>query len=242
MSEVDWNGDGFNQKKSDPQVQNDYRLGNQREWVAARKLQPGVLLMGNADNDLGYAEYTQQLQGSLQECLIGKRWSVENRRGWVAMMDRYQQAIKNTAPPKMVVFHACGDPEDKRFFRYAFASSLLDNGWFSFTDTEKGHSSVPWFDEYDIDLGRPAQEPVSEKDSNGLYVRKFEYGTVYLNTNLFTSIKIEVKVAEGVSSLSSLPTRSLSTEDGKFYLTVNSRDGVILQPGGDIPAGFRAFQ
>ena len=75
------------------------------------------------------------------------------------MMQRYFTTTANLKSPALVGFNVWGSPNDYRFFRYAFASCLLGNGHFSFTDDAAGYSSVPWFDEYEVAFGAPLDAP-----------------------------------------------------------------------------------
>ena len=85
---------------------------------------------------------------------MGKSWSLERNAGWLVMMDRYHSVIKNTLAPRLVIFNVHGGIRDYKFMRYGLASTLMDDGYFCFTDTAKGYSSVPWFDEYDVVLAQ----------------------------------------------------------------------------------------
>jgi len=165
-----------------PKIQAAFRQGHKAEWDRARKLKPNMLFMGNfTTNDLSFPEFKNQLNGAFLEALMGKSWSIERRQGWKAMMARYHGAVKNTLEPKMIVFSVLGKKNDYRFFRYAFTSSLLDNGYFSFSEIDKGYSSVPWFDEYDVELGAPVEPAVFNVWKNGVYRRHFEKGMVLVN-------------------------------------------------------------
>ena len=62
-------------------------------------------------------------------------------------MARYRAVLANTRPPRIVGFNVSGTADDYRFFRYAFTSCSLDDGYFSFTDRTRVLQRA-WFDEY----------------------------------------------------------------------------------------------
>ena len=131
---ADWNRDGKNDDRNDPDILAAHYGGHLAEWNRLRELAPRRLLIGNTDNDLANAQWRGQLDGGLLESLMGWSWSLETRAGWGKMMERYRAVLQNTRPPKIVGFNVHGSPVDYRFFRYAYASCLLDDGYFSFSD------------------------------------------------------------------------------------------------------------
>jgi len=96
-------------------------------------------------------------------------------------MQRYRAVLANTRGPRLVGFNVHGDPKDARFFRYAYASCLLADGYFTFTDRSKGYGSVPWFKEYDIELGKATSPPPAAPWREGVWRRDFERGVALVN-------------------------------------------------------------
>ena len=178
---ADWDGDGKNGDPTNTAVAAKYRAGHRAEWEHIRKIHPGIMLIGNVNSDLAEPEYAGQLEGAFLEGLMGKTWSIETWAGWPAAMKRYRAAIANTRAPHIVGFNVWGDKSDYRFFRYAFASCLLDDGYFSFTDRAQGYSSVAWFDEYDFKLGAAVSKPPAAAWKQGVWRRDFERGIVLVN-------------------------------------------------------------
>jgi hypothetical protein len=176
-----WKLDGVERRSDDREVEAAFRRGMAAHWQAARRLQPGKLLVGNADSDLSAPEYSGRLDGAFLEGLMGKNWSIERRHGWSAMMERYRAVREHLRGPRIVAFNVHGDPADHAFFRYAFASSLLGDGHFSFTDDKAGYSSVPWFDEYDVPLGPPREPPPAAPWQLGVWRRRYEQAMVLVN-------------------------------------------------------------
>jgi hypothetical protein len=203
----DWDGDGVNDDPKDVKVLQAHFAGHLAHWRRLRELMPGKPLIANVDHDLANLEWRGALEGAFLEALMGERWSIESWGGWEAMMRRYRAALANTRAPHLVGFNVHGDPRDKRFFRYAYASCLLGDGYFSFTDKARGYSSVPWFKEYELELGNASSPPPGAPWRDGVWRRDFERGVALVN-----------------------PTGSAKTvelESGR-RLRLEAKDGIVL--------------
>lgn len=188
----DWDGDGADDDPKAAKVLQAHYAGHVAHWGRLRELMPGKPLLANVDHDLANPEWRGVLEGAFLEGLMGERWSIETWGGWEAMMKRYRAALANTREPKLVGFNVHGDPRDRRFFRYAYASCLLEDGYFSFTDKARGYSSVPWFEEYDHELGKAVSEPPRAAWREGVWRRDFERGAVLVNpTASAQSVELE---------------------------------------------------
>jgi len=223
---ADWNLDGVDEPLNSPAVLAANYAGHVAEWNRVRQLLPKILLIGNTDNDLGNPEWKGQLDGGLLEGIMGESWSIETRLGWSAAMARYRAVMQNTRGPKIVTFNVHGDPEDYRFFRYAYASCLLDDGYFSFNDRAAGYSSVPWFDEYDFKLGQALSKPPSAAWRQGIWRRDFQNGVVLVNP---TTESRAVTVEPGLRRLAG--TQDPAVNDGTVVsqLTLRPKDGIVLR-------------
>lgn len=203
----DRDGDGANDDPKDPKVLAAHFAGHLAYWKRLRELLPGKLLVANVDNDLQNPEWRGQLEGAFLEGLMGERWSIEARGGWAAMMQRYRAAMAHTRAPHLVGFNVHGDPRDLRFFRYAYASCLLDDGYFSFTDKAAGYGSVPWFEAYDHALGKATSPPPQAPWRDGVWRRDFERGVALVNPTA--------------------SAKSVEPEPGR-RLRLGPRDGMVL--------------
>lgn len=161
--------------------------------------------------------------------LIGYTWAAASPRGWAAMMRRYRAVLANTASPHLVGFNVAGPPKDYRFFRFAYASCLLDNGYFSYTNINKGYSSVPWFDEYNIKLGRAVDPPPLSANQNGVFERRFEYGMVLVNPSYST---VTVRVPPGYSRFLGRQDPLVNNGRPAHQITLEGRDGIVLVKDG----------
>lgn len=222
---ADWDGDGSDDDPSTPRILRAWREGYVAWWSRIRQLTPGKWIMGNADGDLAEPEFRGQLEAAFLEGLMGKRWSIETWGGWAAMMARYRAVKANLRAPRIVGFNVWGDPKDYRFFRYAFTSCLLDDGYFSFTDEARGYSSVPWFDEYDVKLGRAVSPPPLKPWRNGVWRRDFERGVVLVNPGLLPR---EVELEPGLCRFSGRQAPEVNDGRPAGRMVLPGRDGIVL--------------
>ncbi|HBA67255.1 MAG TPA: hypothetical protein DCZ48_13960 [Methylococcaceae bacterium] len=221
---ADWFLDGINRMPTDAVVAKAYRKGHVQYWNNIRQLQPDTMLIGNSDN-LNSEEYSMQLNGAFLEAVIGKNWSTETRKGWPAMMQRYYSFMKNTLPPKIVGFNVWGKSNDFQRLRYGLASCLMNDGFFSYTDESQGYSSVPWFDEFDVDLGKPVDPPPMAAWKDGIYRRLFERGLVLVNpTNQNKVVTIEA----GFRRINGKQAPNINNGKPVNTITLSPKDGIIL--------------
>jgi hypothetical protein len=223
---ADWNLDGKNDDRSDPGILAAHYAGHLAEWDRLRELAPKRLLIGNTDNELDNAQWRGQLDGAFLEAQMGWSWSLETRAGWGKMMERYRAVLQNTKAPKIVGFNVQGSPADYRFFRYAYTSCLLDDGYFSFTDKFREYSSVPWFDEYDHKLGNALAGPPTAAWSQGVWRRDFQNGVALINPT--TSAKT-VKLEPGLRRLAGNQDPAVNNGSAIGQVTLDAKDGIVLR-------------
>lgn len=222
---ADWDLDGKDDDGDDPRIQQAFRRGEAAEWARARELAPKVLLMGNADNDLSYPEYRGKLQAVFLEGMMGYSWSLINR-GWDKMMDRYHSVFNNLAAPRIVGFHVSGRVNDYKFFRFAYTSCLMDDGYLSFSDETVGAASVPWFDEYDVKLGRAVDPPQLVPWQDGVYRRRFANGMALVNPTIGSKTVSIGKGFRRIGGRQAPRVNSGAIVDG--HITIAARDGIVL--------------
>lgn len=222
---ADWDGDGAGDDPASPRILKAWREGYAAWWSRIRELTPGKWVMGNTDGDLSEPEFRHQLEGAFLEGLMGKSWSIATRHGWAALVAHYRAVKANLREPRIVGFNVWGDPKDYRFFRYAFATCLLDDGYFSFTDAARGYSSVPWFDEYDVKLGRAIEPPPTRPWRNGVWRRDFERGIVLVNP---APTQREVMLEPGLRRIRGQQDPAWNDGQPVQSLILPGRDGIIL--------------
>lgn len=223
---ADWDRDGRDDDPRSPAMLAAHHAGHLAHWNHIRKLRPGALLVGNADNDLANAEWRGQLDGAFLEGMMGERWSIEAWAGWSAMLQRYRAVLRHVRQPGIVGFGVHGSAADYRFFRYGYATCLLDDGYFAFTDRKLGHSSVPWFDEYDFKLGRALSGPPAAAWSQDVWRRDFENGIVLVNP---AGAPRTVAVGPGLRRLSGGQDPAVNNGAAVSQVTLGAKDGIVLR-------------
>lgn len=223
----DWNRDGQDDDHEAAPIAAAYRRGHAAEWNAANQLAPDMLRMGNISvaHDLGSPEYRGKLNGAFMEGMMGYSWSIEKWAGWGKMMALYHSVFPNLAAPAIVGFNVSGKPDDYRFFRYAYTSCLMGDGYFSYTDEKVGYSSVPWFDEYDIKLGHAIDPPQTGPWQKGVYRRVFERGMVLLNPTVHS---VKLNIGAGYRRFSGSQDPTINSGLSAEQITLPPRDGIVL--------------
>lgn len=222
---ADWDGDGTDDDPDSPRIQSAWREGYNAWWSRIRELTPGKWIMGNTDGDLAEPEFRYQLEAAFLEGMMGKSWSIETRQGWAAMMTHYRAVKANLREPRIVGFNVLGDPKNYQFFRYAYTSCLLDDGYFSFTDEARGYSSVPWFDEYDISLGRALEPPPTKPWRNGVWRRDYEYGVILVNPGVKPR---QVELEPGLRRFVGRQAPDKNNGLPARRVTLDGKDGMVL--------------
>jgi hypothetical protein len=225
----DWNRDGKLDSRNDPTVQSWVRQGLRQHFDMLKKLMPGKMQMGNISDwglkEAVYPELTGVLQGGFLEALIGPSYAAESR-GWSEMMSWYRKMMTPLLEPKLGIFHQIGVPTDYQAFRYGFASCLMDDGYYAFTDKAKGYDRVVWFDELDNKLGRATSPPQMKAWSKGVYRRDFENGIALVNPK--GNGPVEVTVESGFKRISGKQVPAINSGQPVTTVKLSDRDGIIL--------------
>jgi hypothetical protein len=226
----DWNRDGASDDIDDSGLRRAYREGNAVYLSRLRQLMPDKLHIGNiadwGQTDAVLTEYDQLLHGGIMEAMIGKSWSPEAHYGWHATLQRYRKSMAALAPPKLGIFHQFGSPTDYQAFRYGFATSLLDDGLYAFTDSNDGYSGIVWFDEFDSKLGRATSAPPTEEWQNGVWRRDFEHGIALVNPK--GNGPVEVTLERSFRKIAGQQDRGVNNGEIVSKIKLRDRDGIIL--------------
>lgn len=225
----DWNRDGVVDSQTNPTVQSWLRQGYARYFSLVKTLMPGKYQLGNI-GDWGnpsstLTEYQGMVNGGVLEAFIGKSWSVETWAGWADMLAQYRKVMSASAAPKLVIFNQWGSSTDYQGMRYGLGTCLLDDGYYSFTDTNAGYYGVVWFDELDQSLGAAQSAPTAAWQK-GVWRRDFDNGIVLVNPkgNGPQTVTLET------SYLKIKGTQDPATNNGQTVTTVTlkDRDGIML--------------
>ena len=225
---ADWQRVGRDTGASNPVLAAAWRRGYVAHVAAIRSLKPDVLVMANSDGDLSEPEFRQLFNGAFMEAVMGESWSLERRAGWHGLMNAYRTTHSHLLPPAMIGFNVHGDPSDRRLLRFSLASCLMGDGHYSFTDAQAGHSSVPWFPEFDMQLGQ-ALEPWQIRPQQGrIYLRRFEGGLVAVNPGLLAA---SIRVGPDYEQLLESPGATSQSRwvAAPEQILIGARDGLLLR-------------
>ena len=225
----DWNRDGVVDSQTNPTVQSWFRQGYARYFSLVKTLMPGKYQLGNI-GDWGnpnsmLTEYQGMVNGGVLEAFIGKSWSVETWAGWANTLAEYRKVMSAVAAPQLLIFNQWGSSTDYQGMRYGLGTCLLDNGYYSFTNTTAGYYGVVWFDELDQDLGS-GQTPPTAAWQKGVWRRDFDNGIVLVNPkgNGPQTVTLETPYIR-IKGTQDPVTNSGQTVTA---VTLKDRDGIIL--------------
>jgi putative glycosyl hydrolase-like family 15 (GHL15) protein len=233
---ADWDGNGSNDDKNSESVRRAFRKGYVNALNRVRKLDPGLMVMGNVDGEvstndgmLTEPEFKGKLT-ALYEGAIGLSYSAEGWGGWELMMQQYQTTLRN-AQQNILLMTVHGAKDDYALMRYGLASCLMDDGYYYYTSIKNQYRSALWFDEYDVELGRAVDPPQFGAWKSGVYMRRFENGMVLVNPK--GNGRQTIQIGSGYQRLKG--TQDPKTNNGKIVdsVTLSERDGLILIKSGD---------
>lgn len=240
-SAADWNRDGVVDDPDEPAVQRWWRQGQRDYYETAQQIAPGLPVVVNADNDLDgrvyppeakpFSSFEGMVGGAFLEHVMGESWSVETWGGWSLMMRWYRHVGSNLVTPGIVVFDAeLSQPTDYQSFRYAFASCLMGDGYFT---GSTDYHAIQWYDEYDLAgkgstqwLGRPLDPPARRPWQHGVYRREFQHGLVLVNPK--GNGRQTVTVGSGFSHFRGAQDPEVNDGAPARQVTLANRDGVLL--------------
>jgi len=226
-----------------------YRRGNRAYWDALRQLSPGKLILVNHDWFLfddrgnidlgvyegangGYLEYRMAWSGATNNWLEIYRW--------------YRLSMGYFVEPKFVLFDVLGPTDNYQFFRYAFATCLMADGYFDYSpEDEFRKGTVEWYDEYDLAgaantrwMGRAISDPPDNPWQSGVYRRDFENAVVLVNP--YQNGRATVSVESGLTRIDG--RQDPVTNNGRVadLVTLEAGDGIVLlKDTAGVPSGKR---
>jgi hypothetical protein len=240
-SDIDFNRDGVIDAHDGANARTWWRDGQRAYYATAKSIAPDLLVMVNADSDLDgsvfppkagpFDQYRQFVHGAFMEHAMGKDWSAESWGGWPLVMAWYRQLTANLLPPQAVVFDVwLASTGDYRFLRYAFATSLMGDAYFS---ASTDYNEIVWFDEYDLAgtastkwLGRALDPPQTQAWQQGVYRRRFEHGMALVNPK--DNGPQTVTLEPGYRRFLGNQAPAVNHGEPVTGLTLADRDGILL--------------
>lgn len=219
-----------------------YRRGHVSNWKEIRRLTPNKLIAGNhnwylfddPDKRLDLKEYKNQLNGGILERVMGLDRTIESSKGWPTLFTYYGWTMEYFVEPKIVIFNVEGDVDDYQFFRYAFATCLMNDAFFDYSPAnEYIFGTVEWFDEFDLAgkadtnwLGLSVSDPPTRPWRNGVYRRDFENGIALVNPRGNGTVTITIE--DGFRRIDGRQDRSVNNGQSTNRVTLKDADGIVL--------------
>ncbi len=226
----DWYRNGTLLQPSDPRAQAALQSGYERYFSLVRSLMPGKYQIGNVaewgQSGAVPSGYVNMADGGLMEAMIGASWSIEGWAGWQGMMNQYTRVMGAVSSPKLVIFNQYGSPTDYQSFRYGFASCLMNDAYYSFTNPSNGYTGVVWFDEYNANLGQATTAPPTAAWQKGVWRRDFTNGIALVNPKGNGTQTVQL----GGTFVKIKGSQASSVNNGQTVtsVTLQDRDGIIL--------------
>ncbi|MDE2052405.1 MAG: hypothetical protein KGJ72_15465 [Gammaproteobacteria bacterium] len=226
----DWYRNGAVLQPSDPKAQAALQAGYARWFQLAHQLMPGKYQIGNLTTwgQSGSIPSTYQgiADGGVLEGQVGASWSIESWAGWQAMMAQYTRVMSAVNAPKLVIFNQQGSPTDYQSFRYGFASCLMNDAYYAFTNSAVNYHGVVWFDEYNANLGQATSAPPTAAWQKGVWRRDFSNGIALVNPKGNGPQTVQL----GGTFVKVKGSQAPSVNNGQTVtsVTLQDRDGIIL--------------
>ena len=226
----DWYRNGTLLQPSDSRAQAALQSGYERYFSLVRTLMPGKYQIGNVaewgQSGAVPSGYVNMADGGLMEAMIGASWSIEGWAGWQGMMNQYTRVMGAVNSPKLVIFNQYGSPTDYQSFRYGFASCLMNDAYYSFTNPSSGYTGVVWFDEYNANLGQATTAPPTAAWQKGVWRRDFTNGIALVNPKGNGTQTVQL----GGTFVKIKGSQASSVNNGQTVtsVTLQARDGIIL--------------
>jgi len=229
-------GDYSGGQVSDSEHNKAYRRAHRAYWDEIRKLTPGRLILVNhnwydydPDGTLDLGPYEGANGGYLEY-----KMDWQDNRDWNKIYTWYRKSMGYFVEPKVVLFDARGRPDDYQFFRYAFATCLMADGFFEYSpNNEFQKGSVLWYDEFDLAgtsntkwMGRPTSSPPDAPWRAGVYRRDFENAVVLVNPQQNGPVSITVE--SGLRRILGNQDRSVNNGQVANSITLQDGDSIIL--------------
>lgn len=153
------------------------------------------------------------------------------RKGWTRHREELKRVRGEGKDPAVAILNAntfnSGRRDDFRAMRFGLTTALLSDAFFSFDFGDQDHGQTWRYDEYEVFLGEPAQNSLTQKFQSGkpIWIRNFENGIVLVNPNdapRAVTLPIEVEKVRGI--------QDTSVNDGRITreFVVGALDGLIV--------------
>jgi hypothetical protein len=180
-------------------------------------------------------EYDKQVHGGLLE-LVMKSSDLKlakPKTPWSQKLTYYRRSMSYFRDPNLTMFVVQGEPDNYRFFRYSFATCLLDDAYFDYAPYSNYYGTVEWFDEFDLAgtattswLGLALDRPPTEAWKSGVWRRDFEGGIALVNPQ--GNGVVTVSVEDGFRHIAGRQDPTVNNGRPASTITLQDGDGIIL--------------
>lgn len=241
---IDLNGDGVVEDRNT--IDAAWRAGMRYLYESTRQKTGGkYFIVGNGTTQV----YGGSLNGQMIENFTGGS-------AWAPTMQAYEYFNDTHIGPQINIINAntgnSGGSANYRGMRFGLTSSLLEDGYYSYSFGDTAHNQLWWYDEYDIDLGNPLGSAVSDSGATryqqDVWRRDFANGISIVNSTGFTKNvslggefeKITGEQDPSANSGAIVSEFNLAGSDGRILLkTVETIDDILVE-NGDFARFFRA--
>lgn len=244
---VDWSG---GKERDNRKIVSEFRLGHVAYWNRVQELVPNIYVLVNSDwhrsedptfygkRDL--PEYDQQAHGGMLERIMDEKYLGDRRRNsWNKALTYYRRSMSYFKEPNLTMFVAQGDPKNYQFFRYTFATCLLDDGYFEYAPNKQHYGTVEWFDEFDLTgsattswLGLAIDQPPTTAWKSGVWRRDFQGGVALVNP--LGNGKVTVTIEGGFRRIAGQQDPVVNNGQPASSITLQDGDGIVLVREGTV--------
>jgi len=215
---ADLNKDG----QKDDNIDSHWQEGMRTLYAETRRLTNNkYILVGNASSDV----YNDDLNGIMLESFPVL--------GWKESMRVYAGNQQGIPQPRINIINANtgnkGNSNNFQKIRFSLASALLLDGYYSFDFGDKDHAQTWWYDEYDVELGKPITAATSLNNKTqfeeDVWRREYENGIALANA---TSLAQDVDLGGKYEKITG--SQDSAVNDGSIVNQVNlkAKDGLVM--------------
>ncbi len=216
-SDLDLNNDGVIDSNSDLR----WREGMKFIYNETRRLTNNkYIIVGNGTT----REYKDELNGKMLENFGSLFWS--------STMNTYAYNFTSPNKPAVNIINANTANSGRTSYqemRYGLASTLLENGYFSYDFGDTNHAQTWWYDEYNVDLGEPLSRATSQSNYNeykpDVWQRDFTNGIVLLNS---TAVSKQVNLGGEYEKIHGSQDKNINDGAIVTETQISGYDGLLL--------------
>ncbi len=217
---VDFNKDSL----PDSDIDNHWQQGMRQLYQETRRLGgERFIIMGNTNNDA----YKNDLNGAMLE-------SFPNAGSWKETMRLYASNQQGGPLPRFMVINANTgnkgtETSNLKKVRFGLASTLMLDGYYSYDFGDQNHNQTWWYDEYDVELGKPLgtalslnNKPQFEED---VWRREYENGIALVNA---TAQSQDIDLGGEYEKITGTQDKNINNGAIISQLSLPAKDGVIM--------------